>query len=272
MIENLFIFLTVISPKIKRRLWRSWYDFLAKSYQKEDWEFMNYGFADIDHQLKPINLSLEEAQNKYFIQLYQKVASITNLQHKKVLEIGSGRGGGSFFIAKYLSPAEIIGIDIAQENIALSKQLYQLPNLSYQEGDSENLPFLENSFDVILNVESSHCYGSMNKFLAEVYRVLKPHGLFSWADLRPINDLEKLEKSFTKSGLILVEKQNITPNVIKALELIDQLKKEKINNNVPTILRHAFSEFAGVKNSKIYNGFVDGNLVYLTAILQKKDS
>jgi len=84
--------------------------------------------------------------------------------------------------------------------------------------------------------------------------------------------VEKLEKSLTKSGLVLVEKQNITPNVIKALELIDQLKKEKINKNVPTILRHVFSEFAGVKNSKTYNGFVDGNLVYLTAVLQKKDS
>ncbi|AFZ47070.1 Methyltransferase type 11 [Cyanobacterium stanieri PCC 7202] len=272
MLENLFIFLTVTSPKIKRKLWRLWYDFLAKSYQKKDWEFMNYGFADINNQLKPLNLSAEESQNKYFIQLYQKVSSITDLKNKKVLEIGSGRGGGSFFIAKYLSPQEIIGIDISQENIALSKQLYQLPNLSYQTGDSENLPFADNFFDIILNVESSHCYGSMDKFLAEVHRVLKPNGLFSWADLRPINDLKKLEASLSKSDLILLKKENITTNVIKALELIDELKRDKINKNVPTILRHTFSEFAGVKNSKIYNGFAEGNLVYLTAILQKKDS
>ncbi|AUC61213.1 IS1031 group transposase [Cyanobacterium sp. HL-69] len=43
----------------------------------------------------------------------------------------------------------------------------------------------EGVFDII-----AQGYGSMDKFLAEVHRVLKPHGLFSWADLRPVNDLE----------------------------------------------------------------------------------
>ena len=35
-------------------------------------------------------------------------------------------------------------------------------------GDSENLPFEDNTFDAVLNIESSHCYASMDKFIKEV--------------------------------------------------------------------------------------------------------
>ena len=270
MIENFFIFLTETSPKIKRKLWRWWYELLAKSYQKSDWQFMNYGFCDLNNELENLNLSPEEEKNKYFMQLYQYVASATNLEGKKVLEVGSGRGGGAFFIAQKFQPKQIIGVDFSLQNSQLSNKLYQLPNLSYQQGDSENLPFEDNSFDVVINVESSHCYGSMTNFLQEVERVLKPDGIFSWADLRSLNDVEKLQKSFTQSGLKQLKETNITLNVIKALELVDESKQQLINSNVPQFLRQAFKEFAGVKDGKIYNGFITGDMVYLSAIFQKK--
>jgi fatty-acid O-methyltransferase len=43
-------------------------------------------------------------------------------------------------------------------------------------GDAENLPFPQVSFDAVINVESAHCYGSIERFLAEVHRVLRPGG------------------------------------------------------------------------------------------------
>lgn len=269
MIENIFIFLTQLSPKIKRKLWRWWYEFLANSYQKSDWEFMNYGFANINSELKTLNLTSEDEKNRYFIQLYQYVTSAINLEGKKVLEIGSGRGGGSFFLAKTFNPEQIIAMDFSEQNTLLANKLYHLPNLLYQQGDSENLPFDNDSFDVIINVESSHCYGSMTNFVNEVKRVLKPNGFFSWVDLRPINDIENLEKSFAMSGLKQIKKENITPNVVKALELVNKSKQDLININVSKFLRPAFEEFAGIKDSKIYNGFISGEMIYLSYIFQK---
>ena len=47
-----------------------------------------------------------------------------------------------------------------------------------------------NPLDVVLNVESSHCYGSMPRFLAEVRRVLEPRGYFLHADFRARSALE----------------------------------------------------------------------------------
>ncbi len=269
MIENLFILLTEISPKLKRKLWRWWYNLLANSYQKPDLQFMNYGFDDFNSELKPLNLSPEDEKNRYYIQLYQYVSNATNLENKQVLEVGCGRGAGAFFLAKTFSPQEMIGVDLASENIILANKSYQLPNLSYLQGDSENLPFADNTFDVIINVESSHCYGSMTKFMQEVARVLKPNGVFSWADLRAIADLAKLEVSFQKSGLKEIKRREITPHVVKALDLVNDGKQNLVNTNVPKFFRQAVAEFAGIKEGKIYNGFVNGEMIYLSCVFEK---
>jgi ubiquinone/menaquinone biosynthesis C-methylase UbiE len=46
------------------------------------------------------------------------------------------------------------------------------------------MPFPDASFDAVINVESSHCYPSMGRFLSEVHRVLRPRGSLLFADLR----------------------------------------------------------------------------------------
>ncbi|MGI0481858.1 class I SAM-dependent methyltransferase [Geminocystis sp. CENA526] len=269
MIEKIFILLIGISPNIKKTLWRFWYQFLANSYQKTDWQFMNYGFYDLNSELSSLNLAPEDENNYYSINLYHYVASVTQIKNKQVLEVGCGRGGGSAYVAKYLQPQKIIGIDFSEQNIKLAQKFYHLSNLSFVQGDAENLPFENDTFDVILNVESSHCYGSMSKFLAEVYRVLKPSGIFSWADLRPINEVENLKENFAQSGLKQIKTAIITPNVLKSLELVDKSKKNVIKNYVPTFFQGVFQEFAGVKNSQIYNAFETGEMVYLSYVFQK---
>lgn len=270
MIENLFFELTKLSPQLKKNLWQWWYELLAQNYQKSDWEFMNYGFADLQGELSPLNLSQEDESNRYFIQLYQYVSSALPLAQKTVLEVGSGRGGGAHFLAKMYHPQKIIGVDLSAQNINLANQLYQRPNLAYVQGDSEKLPFENDYFDLVINVESSHCYPAMAKFMEEVKRVLKIGGLFSWADLRPLSEVESLEKCFNNCGLKKIKFNHITANVVRALELVNDGKEEAIKNNVPWFLRQAFREFAGVKNGKIYDGFVQGEMVYLSAVFIKE--
>ncbi len=269
MIEKIFLFLLELSPKIKRNLWRWWYQSLARSYQKFDWKFMNYGFYDLNSELSPLNLMKEDEENRYFIQLYHYVAMATDLKDKQVLEVGSGRGGGAAYLATYLKPKKMIGIDFSEANIQLARQTYQHSNLSFQLGDAEALPFEHDTFDVVLNVESSHCYGSMTRFVQEVYRVLKPGGVFSWADLRSVEEMESLKQSFEKSGLYQIKSTNITQQVLKALELINEPKQSLIETCVPGFLKNAFQEFAAVKDSKMYKDFLTGKKVYLSYVFRK---
>lgn len=147
--------------------------------------------------------------------------------------------------------------------------MYQLPNLSFQQGDAEALPFENNVFDVVLNVESSHCYGSMERFVQEVSRVLKSGGIFSWADLRPINEVVALQQIFERSGLKLIKTTEITRNVLRALDLINEPKQSLIEKHVPSFLKEAFQDFAGVKDSQVYEAFQTGKLVYLSYVFEK---
>ena len=74
---------------------------------------------------------------------------------------------------------------------------------------------------------------------------------------------------FKNAGFMLEEERKITPQVLNALDLIHDRKMKMIDKNVPTIIQSAFKDFAGVKDSKIYNAFKDGTAVYLQFVLQK---
>ncbi|NET54976.1 MAG: class I SAM-dependent methyltransferase [Symploca sp. SIO2E6] len=269
MIEKFFIYLTELSPKLKRGLWRWWYQLLAKSYQKPDVQFMNYGFCDLNSELGSVHLKAEDEPNRYCIQLYHYVATATEVKGKQVLEVGSGRGGGAAYIAGYLEPESMTGVDFAERHVQLSRQIHQLPNLAFQQGDAEALPFADNTFDLVVNVESSHCYGSMTQFVKEVYRVLKPGGIFSWADLRSSDQVEGLQQAFTESGLQEVKSADITQNVLQSLALLDEPRQNLIKTYVPSFMQHSLQEFVAVKDSQIYQGLQTGQIVYLSYVLLK---
>lgn len=60
-------------------------------------------------------------------------------------------------------------------------------------GDAEKLPLADASFDAVLNVESSHCYGNVETFFREAARVLRPDGRFLFADFRLQKEMPALE-------------------------------------------------------------------------------
>lgn len=269
MLVKIFLFLIGLSPDFKRTLWRWWYQVLANQYQKPDWSFMNYGFVPLQPEISNLDLAESDENNRYFIQLYHHVATPANVEGKKVLEVGSGRGGGAAYIARYLKPEKMIGVDFSANNIKVASKIHQLPNLSFQQGDAEALPFEDNVFDVVVNVESSHCYGSMEKFIQEVSRVLKTGGIFSWADLRLIDEVAAVDQSFKESGLTPIKTSNITPNVLEALALINEQKQTIIETHIPHFLKDTFQEFGAVKDSQLYEGFQTGKIVYLSYVFQK---
>lgn len=268
MLDRLFISLTNLSAGMKSAAWRWWYQRLASYYQSPDWRFMNYGYQPM-RELESFPLEAEDEPNRLYIQLYDYVLQDVEITGKKILEVGSGRGGGCDYVARYKMPYQLYGLDFSAKAVELSKSFYKLPNLSFLEGNSEKLPFKSNSLDVVYNIESSHCYGNMKAFISEVERVLKPGGIFCWADLRTPKAMDKDEELFESSGLKIILKEEITPNVIKALKLASDSKDKAIKSSVPWFILAAFREFAAIKNTKIFNSFKSGSLEYWHYRLQK---
>jgi ubiquinone/menaquinone biosynthesis C-methylase UbiE len=229
---------------------------------------MNYGYYEKD--FSP-TLSITDEDERYPIQLYHFLAEKVSFKNLDVLEVGSGRGGGASYLAKTFNPKSICGIDISSNAIDLCNSLYDQNNLSFKVGDSENLPFLNNSIDVIFNIESSHCYPSFENFIDEIIRVLKPGGYFVYCDLLISKNYNEHIKCFNKKYLKLISNTDITQNVINASELMTESRRNLINNFSSGFLKNVLLSFASVKGSKIFKSFQEGHYKYISAVCQKKN-
>lgn len=103
---------------------------------------------------------------------------------KNLLEIGCGNGIGTRLCTELLQTNLSVGLDLVDGFIRNATKNFHKPGqLNYVQGDSEILPFPDNSFDIVTNLESSHLYPCLTKYYQEVFRVLKPEGYFCYADI-----------------------------------------------------------------------------------------
>jgi fatty-acid O-methyltransferase len=114
---------------------------------------LNFGYEEDP----PMALPLEAADepNRYWIQLYHRTATQADLTGKRVLEVGCGHGGGASYLMRTLHPASYTGLDLNPDGIAFCKKRHNVPGLDFVQGDAENLPFPDQSFDLVVNIESS---------------------------------------------------------------------------------------------------------------------
>jgi SAM-dependent methyltransferase len=139
----------------------------------------------------------------------------------------------------------------------------------FVKGDAESLSFDPGRFDVVINIESSHCYGSMETFLANVRRVLRYGGCFLYADFRNKNNVAVLQRPNGTFGYEDSQKGRYYPQCCQVIGFGQCKQTSPYPSFFPDWLLKPFQEFAGVKGSKIYSGFQNGTLIYLHYVLQK---
>jgi ubiquinone/menaquinone biosynthesis C-methylase UbiE len=249
---------------VRLPLWRYWH---AKMISWDDGytalRFMNYGYAPIDQP----DLELEEADQheRFGAHLYHIAVSHVPVSGKDLLKVSSGRGGGASYIARYLAPGTYVGLDISDKNVEACDRVYgHIPNLSFVQGEAEDLPFPDDSFDHVVSVEASRAYGDVMQFFAEVRRVLRPHGTFLLTDMRWHEDMEVLKAQIGEAGFAIQQEVNIAPNVVRALERDNERKVELMQRRVPRMFLSAFSEFAGTIGSDRHRAFADGRMNYFS--------
>ena len=254
----------------RRTTSRFFYQYLSTLDKEGIITLMNYGYVDLDPEARQVKLDSEDEFNRYPLQLYHKVASAIDLRGLDVLEGGSGRGGGAAYISRHLGPRSMTGVDYSDKAVAFCQGHLAGNGLRYLHGDAEDLPFPDATFDAVVNVESSHCYGDMGRFLDEVHRVLRPGGHLLWTDHRPPDGIGALHTNIEQSGFEVVKEENISANVLAAMTVQTERNKALIDNGVAWYARRAFYHFAGVEGtSYIHRHLQSGRLVYLNLVLRR---
>ena len=249
----------------RRLLWRGWYQFLAARYRDPRWTFMNYGYRSPEGPGPTLDPADEF--DRSCIQLYDVVARGAPLAGRELLEVGCGRGGGAAYVARALGPRRVVAVDLSPRAIALCRRRFHQPNLSFEVGDAERLPFGDGAFDAILNVESSHCYGRFDLFLREVRRVLRPGGNFLYADFRPEDEIAGWRAALQAAGFAIAAERDLRPGVVAALDADDAGKRVMIDRLVDRPLLGIFREFAAVRGSILNGALHRGEFGYRAFVL-----
>ncbi|ORW53721.1 fatty-acid O-methyltransferase Mtf2 [Mycolicibacterium peregrinum] len=223
------------------------YPYATRKLEAEDVVFLNYGYEE--DPVMGVPLAESDERNRYFIQLYHATATQVDIQGKRVLEVGCGHGGGASYLARTLHPATYTGLDLNPSAIAFCQKRHKLKDLDFVQGTAEDLPFADNTFDALINVESSHLYPQFERFLTEVSRVLRPGGYFLYTDARLLGDIPAWEEALADAPLRLVSQRTISADVVRGMERSMHQWQYVIDQVAPRPLRGLTRRFSPARKA-----------------------
>lgn len=165
-----------------------------------------------------------------------------NVVHKKILEVGCGNGELSVWLAK--NSAEVWGVDISDESIAIaekrSKENNTTTSTHFYAQPAEALPFANNFFDIVfINVTLHHLV--IEQSLKEFHRVLKNQGtLIAIEPLAFSPIIQKFRTSKFCTTLYPIYQETPTERILTSADLIDI---KKYYANVEFVPFRIFSPF-----------------------------
>ena len=109
------------------------------------------------------------------------VALVEATNPQSILDIATGTGDLAIQMVK-TGANRIVGLDLSEGMLSVGRRKIAEKNMNAQiemiQGDSENLPFEDNSFDAITVAFGVRNFENLDKGLKEIHRVLKPGGIF----------------------------------------------------------------------------------------------
>lgn len=110
------------------------------------------------------------------------IAMVANKNPNSILDIATGTGDLAIQFAEKTSAKRIVGLDLSEGMLSVAhKKVVGKPlaqKIEFIQGDSEDLPFDDNTFDAITVSFGIRNFENLEKGLSEILRVLKKNGIF----------------------------------------------------------------------------------------------
>ncbi|MEO6966150.1 MAG: SDR family oxidoreductase [Acidobacteriaceae bacterium] len=218
--------------------------------------FLNYGYISFDAEVDEAQVEVpERVFNRNSVRLAFELIGDANLNKLRVLDVGCGRGGTVALMAQTLG-AKAVGVDLSPEAIAFCRRIHG-HGTKFEVGDSENLPFKDRYFNVVINVESSHTYPNLRAFYTEVSRVLKKKGRFLYTDLLPVERWLEVRALLGPLGLEILNERDITENVLASCDDVAATRAQAFGGHDAMI-----DNFLAVPGSAVYEQMHSGSWQY----------
>lgn len=224
---------------------------------------------------------------------------ILKIEAKRVLELASGHGANTIFLAKRNPKVKFFASDLSTQP---KRAFYKLENTQFEFNDYHDLESYEsNSFDIIFIFEALCHSDNKSKVLTEMKRLIKPGGRIIIFDgyygkkrstlsqnellaskltsvgmaVGGFTELESFENEIQKVGLEILEKEDVTEKIVPNVKRFERLAKiffslgllsKLITKIFPDIfVRNTLSAYL------MLNLLEDGVAVYYKHILTKRD-
>lgn len=211
----------------------------------------------------------------------------------KVLDIGSGLGGPARTLAAEYG-CEVVGLDLTAEFCDAATRLTELVGLSdhvtFQQGDALDMPFDDNSFDVVWTQFTCMNIEDKQRLYAQAQRVLRNEGYLAfhevmagdepdlifpvfWADSEHINYLQPpgtIQQRLEQQGFQQADWADLTQYSINWFE--NMLEQRKKNSGKPPL---GFNVFVGEdtprKAANVIQNLRERRAVVAQAVYQAKN-
>ncbi|NES04321.1 MAG: methyltransferase domain-containing protein [Okeania sp. SIO2F4] len=165
----------------------------SSSLWEEAWgEHMHHGYYGPDGKQKKNRRQAQIDMIEELLQWGAANEASSLWPPTSILDVGCGIGGSTLYLAEKFN-ATATGITLSPVQAKRAKERSESANLSQQTNfivaDALDMPFADESYDLVWSLESGEHMPNKQKFLQECHRVLKPGGtiiMATWCH-RPVD-------------------------------------------------------------------------------------
>ncbi len=220
----------------------------------------------------------------------KELANSIKMEGVSVLDIGCGLGGPCRMLAEEFN-CKTTGLDLSNEYIKTAGNLSNLLKLSdkttFVQGNATELPFEDNSFDVVWTQHVQMNIHNKKQFYSEITRVLKNGGYFlfydvfrnvdgeitypvPWASHSDISFLfkgEEMHNILNEMGLV---KEQITDQTQAGIDFFDMLAARPKKKGTPKMgLNILMGEMAKLQVKNLFRHLKAGDLELVSGVYRK---